>query len=336
VPARLRSADDHHQNPPGSIVQPERVVPPEQVTVTMPIHPLKGLALKLVGIQRDHLARRQMVIAEVADGSHIVLPIDWTDRGTPWVVPRLRGRDVRLSEGGLLSLARAVETALRQKLGPSQEASSAWTEAEHERAKRSDKRATSTVSGDYGSSAPSTKRGCVSDATRPSIPTIASSPERWSACGTTSCKSSNNSSNSAKRFDAKKIELTAADRARILELSKDLSVVWHAPTTTNAERKNLLRMLVCEVTASRVDVPRAMTRVRVLWKAGAVSDFTIERKTRFDGRATPAPAVAFIGQSFANKTDAWLAVELNRRKFRTGAGLPWTLEGVRRVRYQHQ
>lgn len=133
-----------------------------------------------------------------------------------------------------------------------------------------------------------------------------------------------------------KVELTTADRARILELSKNLPLVWHAPTTTNAERKNLLRMLVSEVTASRVDVPRAMTRVQVLWKTGAVSDLVVERKTRFDSRSTSARAVAFIEQSFASKTDQWIAAELNRRNLRTGAGLSWTLEGVRRVRYQHQ
>ena len=83
----------------------------------MPIHPLKGLELKLVGLRRDHVARRQTVIAEVADGSHIVLPIEWTDRGMPWMAPRLGGRDIRLCARGLLSLARAVETALGQKLG---------------------------------------------------------------------------------------------------------------------------------------------------------------------------------------------------------------------------
>jgi hypothetical protein len=106
-------------------------VGPEQVTVTMPIHPLNGLELKLVGMRLDHLARRQTLIAEVADGSHIVLPVDWTDRGSPWVAPKLGGRDVRLCARGLLALARAIETGLRQKLGPSPKTCSAFTEAEH-------------------------------------------------------------------------------------------------------------------------------------------------------------------------------------------------------------
>ena len=133
-----------------------------------------------------------------------------------------------------------------------------------------------------------------------------------------------------------KIELTAADRARILGLSKNLSVVWQASTTTHAERKNLLRMLVREVTASRVDVPRPMTRVQVLWQTGAVSDFMVERKDKFTARATSPNALALIEKSFESKDDAWIAAELNRRGSRTGAGLSWTPERVHRVRHQHR
>lgn len=132
-----------------------------------------------------------------------------------------------------------------------------------------------------------------------------------------------------------KLERSAADRTRILALAKNLPVVWNAPTTTNAERKNLLRMLVSEVTASRVDLPRAMTRVQVLWVTGAVSDFTVDRTTRFDSRATPVDAVAFIEKSFTTQSDSWIAAELNRCQLRTGAGLSWTPERVHRVRYQH-
>lgn len=72
----------------------------------MPIHPLKGLALKVVGSRREQLSRRLMIIAEVADGEHIELPVDWTDRGAPWPTPKLAGREVRLCARGLLALAR--------------------------------------------------------------------------------------------------------------------------------------------------------------------------------------------------------------------------------------
>ena len=133
-----------------------------------------------------------------------------------------------------------------------------------------------------------------------------------------------------------KIELTETDRARILELARNLSVVWNASTTTNAERKNLLRMLVCEVAVSVFDVPRPMTRVQILWQTGAISDFTIERKDKYSARATAPQAIALIEESFKTKTDEWIAAELNGRGLRTGADLPWTLERVRRVRHQHE
>lgn len=103
---------------------------PERVTVTMPIHPLRGQALKLVELRRDHIAQRQMVIAELADGSHMVLPVDWTDRGKPWGNPQHGGVEVKLCGRGLLRMARAVETALAQKLAASTPGRSAWKEAE--------------------------------------------------------------------------------------------------------------------------------------------------------------------------------------------------------------
>ena len=67
-----------------------------------------------------------------------------------------------------------------------------------------------------------------------------------------------------------------------------------------------------------------------------MSDFTIERNDRFTARATSTRAVAIIEESFTEKTDEWIAAELNRLGLRTGAGLPWTPQRVRRVRYEHE
>jgi hypothetical protein len=47
-----------------------------------------------------------------------------------------------------------------------------------------------------------------------------------------------------------------------------------------AHLKNLLRMLIREVSLSPVDVPSKLTRVRVLWQTGSVTDLTIERLGR--------------------------------------------------------
>jgi DNA invertase Pin-like site-specific DNA recombinase len=44
-----------------------------------------------------------------------------------------------------------------------------------------------------------------------------------------------------------RLELTAADRENILALGQDLPRLWHAPTTTSADRKHILRLLIKEV-----------------------------------------------------------------------------------------
>jgi DNA invertase Pin-like site-specific DNA recombinase len=133
-----------------------------------------------------------------------------------------------------------------------------------------------------------------------------------------------------------KVELTEEDRARIVSLAKDLPAVWSAETTTPAERKNLLRMVVREVTLSPIDVPRRMTRVQVLWETGATSDFTVPRKDKYVVLATPPQALALLRRLFAEKkTDLQIAKELNRLGFKTGVNRAWDIAAVRRVRYNH-
>lgn len=131
-----------------------------------------------------------------------------------------------------------------------------------------------------------------------------------------------------------KLELSADDRSRILALARDLPCVWNAATTTHAERKNLLRMLVSEVSLTPVDVPRRATRVQVLWQTGAVSELTVPRPGKYISISTPAETLALVRELFAREqTDVEIAAELNRRGLQTGAKLGWTVGAVRALRY---
>jgi DNA invertase Pin-like site-specific DNA recombinase len=130
-----------------------------------------------------------------------------------------------------------------------------------------------------------------------------------------------------------KLELTDEDRTRILALAKDLPRVWNAPSTTNAERKNLLRILVRKVALSPTTTPKGMIRVQVAWVTGAVSDFTLPRPRGFLARRNPPEAVKLIIRLFKQKkTDAQIVAELNQRGLRSGANIPWNEKTVRRVR----
>jgi len=76
-----------------------------------------------------------------------------------------------------------------------------------------------------------------------------------------------------------RLELTAADRQEIVALGEDLPRVWRAPSTTSADRKEILRLVVKEVI---VDQHRARGKVwfQINWQTGATSEHWYTRRDR--------------------------------------------------------
>jgi DNA invertase Pin-like site-specific DNA recombinase len=133
-----------------------------------------------------------------------------------------------------------------------------------------------------------------------------------------------------------KLEISASDHARILALAKDLPRVWRAETTTHLERKNLLRMLVQQVTLSPVDVPQRTTRIQVLWRTGAVTDFTIPRPAHTKTCTTTEDALVLIrALDDEHRTNAAIAAELNARGFHNVRNGPWNAGAVQAARKIH-
>jgi DNA invertase Pin-like site-specific DNA recombinase len=132
-----------------------------------------------------------------------------------------------------------------------------------------------------------------------------------------------------------KVELTSQDRARLLELAKDLSYVWRARSTTNAERKNMLRILVREVALSPVEVPERGIHIQVLWQTGTCSDLTIARRPSYT-RATSPETIKLIGTLVEQKrSDREIAAELNQRGLLSGVKRAWDKQAVRWVRRRY-
>jgi DNA invertase Pin-like site-specific DNA recombinase len=136
---------------------------------------------------------------------------------------------------------------------------------------------------------------------------------------------------------SKKVELDENDCLRLLALGKDLRSLWLAPSTSNTERKNLLRLAIQQVTLSPVDIPAHRTRVQVMWQGGAVTDLLAERPNKYSGSHTREKIVELIKQFFdAKMTDDEMVIELNKLGFKTGLRLPWHSAAVRTVRLQNK
>ncbi|MCP5088191.1 MAG: recombinase family protein [Rhodobacteraceae bacterium] len=76
---------------------------------------------------------------------------------------------------------------------------------------------------------------------------------------------------------ANRLELQPADREAILALGSNLSAIWHAPGTTAADRKQILRLVIKEVI---VDQKRAhgMVWFQINWQTSATSQHQYARR----------------------------------------------------------
>jgi hypothetical protein len=72
-------------------------------------------------------------------------------------------------------------------------------------------------------------------------------------------------------------QLSAEERQRIVALAEDLPALWHAPTTTAAERKHLLRLLIKDVTLTKQASTIAMA---VRWQTDACTTVEVPRPPR--------------------------------------------------------
>lgn len=128
---------------------------------------------------------------------------------------------------------------------------------------------------------------------------------------------------------ARKLDLSEQDRAAIAALSKDLPQVFHAPTTTTAERKQLLRLLIEDVVLTPVSQPERATQIRILWKTGTVIQISVPRPANSQPDQTQPEVVEQIRELSAKYLSyAQIAQELNQRKLQTGKGHDFTRRAV--------
>ena len=123
--------------------------------------------------------------------------------------------------------------------------------------------------------------------------------------------------------------LSAEELRRVTELAEDLRAVWNAPTTTNRDRKQLLRCLVAEV---QLHTEPDCHTVKIVWKGGQASERTLVRERGNRTRATDEDTVELIRKLAVELDDRQIAVVLNKQGRRTGHGNPFNRPRVSTLR----
>lgn len=114
--------------------------------------------------------------------------------------------------------------------------------------------------------------------------------------------------------------VSADEQQAIARLAQDLPSLWRAPTTTDRERKQLLRYAIAEVQLDGVTTPGQIA-IRVTWQSGAVTELRIERTpVGVWAPHTAEPVVACIRAWAPTHTVAEIAARLNEAGCRSAWG----------------
>jgi hypothetical protein len=129
--------------------------------------------------------------------------------------------------------------------------------------------------------------------------------------------------------------LSAADRILIEQVVTDLPRVWHATTTTPADRKRMLRCLIREVSLDSFSVP-GQTRLHLHWQTGCMTTLAVHRPTSGDVHRLDNTLVARIRELAQTQPDDRIAEILNAQGFTTQHGLVWSYRRVMDTRRRHK
>ena len=138
----------------------------------------------------------------------------------------------------------------------------------------------------------------------------------------------------ARRETARPKTLTPQEKQAILALGDDLGAVWDAPTTTDKDRKQLLRTLLDEVNITlRREDPDPHADLVLRWKGGAISELTVPLRRRQPAIRTDEDTIDLIRRLAVHYPDAIIAGILNRQHRRTARGMSYTASRVQSLRH---
>lgn len=122
--------------------------------------------------------------------------------------------------------------------------------------------------------------------------------------------------------------LTAEERAAVRTLSADLPAIWGAATTTDRDRKQLLRFAIAAVHLDGTSRP-GQVAVQIQWRSGTVTTLTATRPAPGEGSLkTPAEALALVRELASTSSYAAIAQRVNADGWQTAFGRCFTAQHV--------
>ena len=130
----------------------------------------------------------------------------------------------------------------------------------------------------------------------------------------------------------KPLTISAEQRQALLHLASDLPKVWSAPTTSWTERKDLLELLIADVTLTRHETG---ITVQIRWFTNQIETGELPLPVK-NNTPTPVVIVERIRSLCSAYTDCEIAEIFNREGLKTARGNAFSGDNVNALRKRHK
>jgi excisionase family DNA binding protein len=126
--------------------------------------------------------------------------------------------------------------------------------------------------------------------------------------------------------------LSKSEENELHRLAHNLPAIWNAPTTTDKDRKRLLRLAIKEVQLKKED---RQVSIKTLWIGGAVTEQVVQLPKLRSSRYTPLDMIELIRQLAQKFTDDQIARILIRQGRKTATGLTFNAAKITSLRWNY-
>ncbi len=127
-------------------------------------------------------------------------------------------------------------------------------------------------------------------------------------------------------------KLTECEKERLKDLATDIGLVWSSPTTTDRDRKELLRTVLEEVNI-RLEPGVLKAYLTLYWRGGEITELDVDLGPRkVPTFRTDEDTIELLGRLARLYPDQVIANILNRQGRRTASGERFTAHNVKRLR----
>jgi DNA invertase Pin-like site-specific DNA recombinase/uncharacterized protein YndB with AHSA1/START domain len=127
--------------------------------------------------------------------------------------------------------------------------------------------------------------------------------------------------------------LSPEEKKKLRSLGSDLDKVWAAPTTTDRDRKELLRALLEEVIVT-VNKPNCSAHLTLRWRGGTLTEIDLALpRMKPRGLRTDEDTLSLLRRLAVHYSDDVIAGVLNRQGRRTASGERFTVHHVSSLRH---